>query len=397
MRILLMKKREEFIVTYHLSFQLESVERSVELLLAEMTSGIQYYSTRDGVRMDRIQDTLPFVDDSVKGEVRALEQIDGDVYSVKFAFPAVNLDVKLGGLTNLWPMVAGEVFNFHFIKRAALMDLELPDSFQRYYSGPGFGIEGVRELVGVEREPVFGSIIKPNLGLDPEGTARTVAILVEAGFNFIKDDEICVNPSLCPLKERVQSIIKVLNEYRQKYGKNVLYAANVTTDFSLLGKAAEIAAQAGAGGLMIDPFCTGMSAMDYLRRNFDLPIYAHRVGYGLFCSGPNFSIGYNVFTKLFRMLGADFSHVGGIWGKSEASRKKTAGYVEALRKKSIHRRTWPVVTGISLENMADYYDFYGDDTLFMDHIGIYRDAETSKNKLQSLKEKLTAPQQGRGQ
>ncbi len=386
-----MKKREEFIVTYHLAFQLESVERSVELLLAEMTSGIQYYSKRDGVQMDRVQDTLPFVDESVMGEVRSLAQIDGDTYSVKFAFPAENLDVKLGGITNLWPMVAGEVFNFHFIKSAALIDLDLPDSFQKYYRGPGFGIEGVRDLVGVEKGPIFGSILKPNLGLDPERSAQTIAILAEAGFNFIKDDEICVNPSLCPLKERVQSIIKVLDEYRQKSGRNVLYAANVTSDFSVLGKAAEIAVTAGAGGLMIDPFCTGMSAMDYLRRNFDLPIYAHRVGYGLFCSGPNFSIGYDVFTKLFRMLGADFSHVGGIWGKSEASRRKTAAYVEILRKKFIHRRAWPVVTGISLENMADYYDFYGDDTLFMEHIDIYRDAESAGNKLQSLKEKLAAP------
>jgi len=342
--------------------------------------------------MDRVQDTLPFVDESVMGEVRTLEQIDEDTYSVKFAFPVENLDAKLGGITNLWPMVAGEVFNFHFIKSAALIGLDLPDSFQKYYRGPGFGIEGVRDLVGVEKGPVFGSIIKPNLGLDPAQSARTVSILAEAGFNFIKDDEICVNPSLCPLKERVLSIAGTLNEYRQKSGRNVLYAANVTSDFSVLGKAAEIVVTAGAGGLMIDPFCTGMSAMDYLRRNFDLPIYAHRVGYGLFCSGTNFSIGYDVFTALFRMLGADFSHVGGIWGKSEASRRKTTSYVEILRKKSVHKRTWPVVTGISLENMADYYDFYGDDTLFMDHIDIYRDAESAKNKLQSLKEKLAAPQ-----
>jgi len=368
-----MKTSEEFIATYYLSFQLESVERSVELLLAEMTSGIQYYSKKNGVQMDRVQDTLPFVDESVMGEVRSLERIEDDTYSVTFALPADNLDVELGGITNLWPMVAGEVFNFHFIKRAILVRLDLPDSFASHYRGPGFGITGVRELVGVEKGPVFGSIIKPNLGLDPARSVRTVSILAEAGFNFIKDDEICVNPSLCPLKERVQAISEALNEYRQKSGRNVLYAANVTSDFSVLGKAAEIAVKAGAGGLMIDPFCTGMSAMDYLRRNFDLPIYAHRVGYGIFCSGPHFNIGYEVFTALFRMLGADFSHVGGIWGKSEVSRRKTAGYVEILRKKSLHRRTWPVVTGISLENMADYYDFYGDDTLFMDHIDIYRE------------------------
>jgi ribulose 1,5-bisphosphate carboxylase large subunit-like protein len=381
-------KKEEIVVTYHLSFQLESVERSVELLLAEMTSGIQYYSKKNGVQMDRAQDTLPFVDDSVSGEVRTLEQIDDDTYSVTFALPAHNLDVELGGITNLWPMVAGEVFNFHFIKRAALVCLDLPDSFVSHYKGPGYGITGIRDLVGVTGGPVFGSIIKPNLGLDPERSARTATILAEAGFNFIKDDEICVNPPLCPLHDRVRAVAEILERYRQRSGRNVLYAANVTSDFSVLGKAAEIAAASGAGGLMIDPFCTGMSAVDYLRRNFDMPIYIHRVGYGLFCSGPNFSIGYDAFSVLFRMLGADFSHVGGIWGKSESSRRKTAKYVEILRKKTIHRQAWPVVTGISIENMSDYHRFYGDDTLFMDHIDIYRDVESARNKLTSLKEKL---------
>lgn len=154
---------------------------------------------------------------------------------------------------------------------------------------------------------------------------------------------------------------------------------------------------------MIDPFCTGMSAMDYLRRNFDAPIYAHRVGYGLFCLSPKLSIDYSVFTMLFRLLGADFSHVGGLWGKSEASRMKTEGYLNILRDKASSPTAssptassptasvapaWPVVTGISLENMEDYHEFYGDDTLFMDHIDIYRDVASSTEKLNRLKEKL---------
>ncbi len=381
---------QKIVVKYNLSFQKETVQRSVDLLLAEMTSGIQYFSTRDGVRMDRVQDSVPFVDESVHGEVRAFEQLDEDAYTVEFALPATNLDVSLGGLTNLWPMIAGEVFNFHFIKRACLVELFLPDVYQRHYKGPSLGINGIRTLTGVNAGPLFGSIIKPNLGLDPIRSAEVVQILAEAGFNFIKDDEICVSPSLCPLEERVRSIARAIDAYRQRTGRNVLYAANVTSDFSVLGKAAEIALQNGAGGLMIDPFCTGLSALDYLRRNFDAPIYAHRVGYGLYCLCPNLSIEYSVFTRLLRLLGADFSHVGGIWGKSDASRRKTAGFLNILREKSRIKSTWPVVTGISLENMSDYYDFYGDDTLFMDHIDIYRDTEHSKEKLRLFKERASA-------
>jgi len=379
---------DNVVVQYRLSFQQETVERSVQLLLAEMTSGIQYVSTRKGVQMDRVQDTVPYVDTSVLGEVKTLEQIGDDEYRVAFALPAANLDPGLGGLTNLWPVVAGEVFNFHFIKHACLEELMLPDAYESHYKGPGFGIGGVRKLVGVGEGPLFGSIIKPNIGLDPVRSADVVRILSEAGFNFIKDDEICVSPSLCPLKERVEHICSVLRTHRDHTGQTVLYAANVTSDFSVLGRAAEIALQSGAGGLMIDPFCTGLSAMDYLRRNFDAPIYAHRVGYGLFCLSPNLSIDYSVFSGLFRLLGADFSHVGGLWGKSEASRLKTAGYLNILRDNASVEPAWPVVTGISLENMEDYHSFYGDDTLFMDHIDIYRDVDSSTEKLHMLKEKL---------
>jgi ribulose-bisphosphate carboxylase large chain len=381
---------EEIIATYALSFQKETVQRSVDLLLAEMTSGIQYVSTREGVRMDRIQDTVPFVNKSVHGEVRALEQLDEETYHVEIAVPAANLDPSLGGVTNLWPVVAGEVFNLHFIKRAALVALDLPQSYLQHYLGPRSGVAGVRELVGVSDGPLFGSIIKPNIGLDPAQSAAVVRILAEAGFNFIKDDEICVSPSLCPLGERVAAIARVLEDYMDRTGRAVMYAANVTSDFSVLGKAAETALQAGARCLMIDPFCTGLSAVDYLRRNFDAPLYAHRVGYGLFCLSPNLRIEFSVFTGLFRLLGTDFSHVGGIWGKSEASRRKTAELLDILRGSARQAEAWPVVTGISLDNMADYFKFYGDDTLFMDHIDIYEDAGRSKRKLDSLKEKVAS-------
>ena len=77
---------------------------------------------------------------------------------------------------------------------------------------------------------------------------------------------------------------------------------------------------------------------------------------------------------------------------------KTEGYLSILRDKASSSTAssltasvapaWPVVTGISLENMEDYHEFYGDDTLFMDHIDIYRDVASSTEKLDMLKEKL---------
>ncbi len=381
-------EHETIKVTYQLIIQQEPPERAINLLLAEMTSGIQYVSTLEGVLMDRVQDTVPFVDSSVQGKILDVVQEDEDTYLVKYSFPASNLNVVLGGITNLWPMIAGEVFNFHFIKKAQLMELELPPSYEDYYLGPRFGIPGIRELIGVHKGSLFGSIIKPNVGMDVERTGHVVSILARAGFDFVKDDEICVSPDLCPLKKRVQKIAETVDRIAQQTGKKILYAANVTSDITILGKAAEVASTAGAGGIMIDPFCAGLSSIDFLRRNFSLPIYSHRVGYGLFCSGQSHSISFEIFTKLFKLLGTDFSHVGGIWGKSDFARKKTAGYLDILRIGTSKKPAWPVVTGISIDNMSDYYHFYGDDTMFMDHIDIYRDEESARRKLNALKAQL---------
>ena len=176
--------------------------------------------------------------------------------------------------------------------------------------------------------------------------------------------------------------------------------ANVTSDFATLGRAASIAIEAGAGGLMLDPFSTGISAIDYLRREFAKPIYVHRVGYGLSCLSSDYSVSYAVYSRLFRLLGADFSHVGGIWGGSPDARAKTALYLDILKGDSFSPlhflETWPVVSGISLESMGEYYDFYGNDTMFLEHIDIYHDEGSARDKLRALKGLLAPARTGGG-
>ncbi len=382
-------KNGVILATYELTPQIETIGRCVDLLLHEMTSGIQYHSTRDGTVMDRVSDHVPLVDPSVLGEVVSIKAKEDGAYRVTFSLPGTNLDAGLGGITNLWPIVAGEVFNFYFVNRACLVDLQLPESFKDRYLGPSLGIRGMRSLVKVEGSPLFGAIIKPNLGLDPVKAAQVAADLAMAGFDFVKDDEIAVNPDLCPMRDRVTGIARALDRASQTTGRRMLYMANVTSDFATLEKAATVAIDAGAGGLMIDPFCTGISAVDYLRRQFAKPLYVHRVGYGLSCLGHDYSVSYKVFTSLFRLLGADFSHVGGIWGGSSSARTKVAQYLEILRSAPSGTarclETWPVVSGISLESMGEYYDFYGDDTLFLEHIEIYHGVESAREKLLALK------------
>jgi ribulose-bisphosphate carboxylase large chain len=78
------------------------------------------------------------------------------------------------------------------------MDIDLPSSFGEHYTGPAFGIDGCRRLTGVYDRPLTGTIIKPSIGLTVQQTADIVKTLVEAGIDFIKDDD-CFPLLLTPI------------------------------------------------------------------------------------------------------------------------------------------------------------------------------------------------------
>ena len=54
--------------------------------------------------------------------------------------------------------------------------------------------------------------------------------LVNAGIDFIKDDELQANGPYCPLPERIAAVTRVLNEQADKTGKRVIYAFNITDE-----------------------------------------------------------------------------------------------------------------------------------------------------------------------
>jgi len=43
-----------------------------------------------------------------------------------------------------------------------LVEIDLPASFGKHYTGPAFGIDGCRKLTGVNDRPLIGTIIKPS-------------------------------------------------------------------------------------------------------------------------------------------------------------------------------------------------------------------------------------------
>lgn len=231
---------------------------------------------------------------------------------VTLSWPIANMGTSL---PNLLATVAGNLFELREFSGLRLLDLTLPAAFAAAYRGPQFGIGGTRELVGVARGPLIGTIIKPSVGLSPTQTADLVRELVEAGIDFIKDDELQANGPHNPLAERVAAVMRVINEHAERTGKKAMYAFNITGEIDEMRRHHDTVVAAGGTCVMATLNAVGLPGIAALRRYSEVPIHGHRAGWGLFSRSPHIGIDYVAWQKLWRLAGVDHLHVNGLRNK----------------------------------------------------------------------------------
>jgi ribulose-bisphosphate carboxylase large chain len=218
-------------------------------------------------------------------------------------------------LPNLLATVAGNLFELKPVTGLRLLDIRLPPEFGAAYPGPRFGIAGTRRLAGVEGRPLIGTIIKPSVGLDPEATAMVVDDLCRAGIDFIKDDELQSDGPACPFSKRVESVMRVINDHAARSGKKVMYAFNLTGDLDQMRWRHDTLLEHGATCLMASINSVGLVGMIELGRFSQLPIHAHRNGWGYLSRHPQLGWSYIAWQKIWRLAGADHMHVNGVDNK----------------------------------------------------------------------------------
>jgi ribulose-bisphosphate carboxylase large chain len=231
---------------------------------------------------------------------------------VTLSFPYVNIGPSL---STLFTTVAGNLFELGPFSGLKLLDVEIPPLIAAAYSLPGFGVEGTRRLSGVVDRPLFGTIIKPSVGLTPHQTADLVRILCEAGLDFIKDDELQTNSPHSPLALRVEAVMSVIREHAERTGKQVMYAFNVTGDLDSMRRGHDLVLEHGGTCIMVNMISVGLVGVIELRRHSQLPIHGHRAGWGMFNRHPLLGMEYAAFQKFMRLAGVDHLHVNGLRNK----------------------------------------------------------------------------------
>lgn len=231
---------------------------------------------------------------------------------VDIRFPIANIGTNLPTLA---ACVTGNLFDLGEVTGLRLEALELPAHYRRGFDMPGLGIAGTRSRVGVARNAMVGTIIKPSVGLRTADVVQLVQTLCDAGVDFIKDDEICADPAHSPLHERIPAVMTVIRDHEQRTSKHVMFAFNISDESDAMKRHADLVEQEGGSCVMVSQNWVGYSALQTLRRHTGLALHAHRNGYGALSRHPLLGISVSAYQTLWRLAGADHIHVHGLEGK----------------------------------------------------------------------------------
>ncbi|MEX3935106.1 ribulose-bisphosphate carboxylase large subunit family protein [Paraburkholderia phymatum] len=231
---------------------------------------------------------------------------------VTLSFPVANIGANLPTLA---ATVAGNLYDLGEVTGMRLVSLRVPRAYRERFDLPVHGVTGTRRLTGVRQGPMVGTIIKPNVGLSAQETAQLVRTLCEAGIDFIKDDEVCANPSHAPLDERIRAVMREVRAFRERTGKRVMVAFNITDDTDAMRRHAELVEREQGDCVMASINWCGFSAIRTLRRSTPLVLHAHRNGFGMMSRDGALGIGFQAYQTLWRLAGVDHMHVHGLAGK----------------------------------------------------------------------------------
>ena len=261
------------------------------------------------------------------GEVMSIDPAADGGYLTKIRYPYEIFEP--GNIPQYLSVIAGNLFGLGKLEAVRLLDIDIPDALRRHHTGPKFGIEGVRKIVGTEvsRRPHVGTIIKPKVGLTPKDTAAVAYEAAVGGVDLIKDDETLTNQQFCPLMDRLQEVMDALDKAEQETGHTVLYALNITSGGDKIVEIGEQAVKCGANMLMVDVLTAGFSAVQALAADpaITVPIHVHRTMHGALTRNPHHGIAMRPIAKLVRLCGGDQLHTGTVSGKMGGSATEILG------------------------------------------------------------------------
>lgn len=311
------------LATYVLQAKLEGLEQRAEGIAVGLTVGS--WTDLPAAKQSAMEPFRGIVD---RCEVlREFE--DGTVEAkISIGYPTRNLTA---GIPALLTTVFGKLSMDGVIR---LADLQLPPEYVAQFSGPKFGVAGIREKLGVHHRPLVMSIFKSCIGQSLDDLADHFLEQANGGVDLIKDDEIFFSEQLATPEQRVQLFREIVHHREQATGKRLLYAVNLTgPTFDLRDRARRLC-ELGAGALLINVLAYGYDVLQQLAADAEVtvPIMAHPAIAGALYGSKTHGIASDIILgQLVRLAGADIAIYPSPYGSVTLPTEEGQALVDALR------------------------------------------------------------------
>lgn len=304
------------------------------------------------------------------GRIEALHATPEGPFEARISYPLAAIGTELTQALNL-------LFGNISIKRGIrLTAIDWPQGLLECWGGPGFGIAGLRELLGVPRGPLLCSALKP-MGLSAQALAARCEAFARGGVHIIKDDHGLADQPDAPFAERLAHCQEAVTRANAASGGRSLYFPNVTAGYRELPARVQAAKDAGCRGVLLNAWISGLDAISYIRDEFGLAVMAHPALTGAYFA-PDHGISAELLLgEIYRIAGADASiypNTGGRFGFTLAT---CEAINHALRRElGGLKGSFPTPGGgMDLRQAPDWIRRYGPDTIVLIGGSLYMEGD----------------------
>lgn len=321
------------------------------------------------------------VETRVVGRPSSKKQVDDAVFEVSISWPVENIGSDICQFLNI---LYG---NISLQPGIRVIAAEWDKLNSDLLGGPAFGINELRKRYDIQKRALSSTALKP-LGTDAAGIGDLCYQFAAGGLDIIKDDHGISNQPYAPFRERVTACVKGIKKAADETGHRACYFPHITALAAESVKRYELAAEAGADGVLICPHIAGMETMHQLARmDLPLPVIAHPAFSGGLTTHKNQGLSPEfLYGELWRALGADFVVYPNTGGRFSFSLEECQSINEAARADRLpFNSSFPMPGGgLKRSNIPEWLETYGTDTVFLLGTSLYEHPDGPRAAAQEL-------------
>ena len=333
----------------------------------------------------------PEIAGKLKPHVYSLDQESG---LVDISYP-VDL-FEPGNMPQILSSIAGNIYGMKAVENLRLVDFSFPSSLAESFMGPRYGIEGVREILGVVDRPLIGTIVKPKVGLSSREHSEVAYNSWVGGCDIVKDDENLTNQEFNPFQDRIIATLEARDAAQDETGERKIYMPNVTAESNEMTERAEFVKGEGGRYVMVDIVTSGFSAVQTLRGlDSDLVLHAHRAMHAALTRNKRHGLSMKALAKMARFVGVDQLHIGTVVGKMEGDREEVEDIKNAITEELYGiKPVFPVCSGgLHPGSISELVSILGQDIIIQAGGGVHGHPDGTKAGAKALRQSLDAVMQ----